>query len=77
MFNNDNEESRVQEINDPMNDELDMRNNTSTQNNFKDKSGINSKSRMDDLMMDSMIQNHQEERPTSHPNKRILKMNRK
>ena len=58
-------------------EELEMRNVNADQTNFKDESRMNLKSRNDDLMMDSMIQNQKVDQIPNNTNKRILKMNRK
>lgn len=58
-------------------EELEMRNVIADQTNFKDESRMNLKSRNDDLMMDSMIQNQKVDQIPNNTNKRILKMNRK
>lgn len=77
-FKDENEDNREWDFNmGSIPEELEMRNVIADQTNFKDESRMNLKSRNDDLMMDSMIQNQKVDQIPNNTNKRILKMNRK
>ena len=77
-FKDENEDNREWDFNmSSIQEELEMRNVNADQTNFKDESRMNLKSRNDDLMMDSMIQNQKVDQIPNNTNKRILKMNRK